>query len=52
MVREDLGNEIVDKLLAAVDTVRETVVDETTLGDEITAVDPADIDGEYHWTQQ
>ena len=50
MVREDLGNEIVDKLLAAVDTVRETVVDETTLGDEITAVDPADIDGEYHWT--
>ena len=38
----------VDKLLAAVDTVRETVVDETTLGDEITAVDPADIDGEYH----
>ena len=38
MVREDLGDEIVDKLLAAVDTVRGN---ETAQSDETTAADPA-----------
>ena len=49
MVREDLGDEIVDTLFDAI-AANQNAVSVSSLADSVTAVDPADIPQEYHWT--